>query len=280
MRSANPSPFIIVVVAVAVTSLAEAGAPDSKPIRIVLVGDSTVASYAHPPKDRPDLTGWGQVFGALFNDRVTVLNHAQSGRSTKSFVAEGLWQKALAAKPDYIFIQFGHNDSHTKDGKPIVPADTDYQEYLRQYIDQARASGAKPVLVTPVARRTFVGGKIQTGLQPYADAMLKVGNEKNVPVIDLHAASMALFNRLGDRGSADLSASAGDRTHFSRKGAQAMARLVAEALPQAVPALRPYLKAAAPAMGKKTTAVLPVFKHRGVVLDYKVHVSTRRSRWL
>ena len=119
-----------------------------------------------------------------------------------------------------MFIQFGHNDCHTKDGKPVVDPDTDFQDYLRQYIDQSRAAGAKPILVTPVARRTFVGGKIHTTLQPYADAMLKVGKEKGVPVIDLHAASMALFNRLGDEGSADLTASASDRTHFSRKGAR------------------------------------------------------------
>jgi lysophospholipase L1-like esterase len=217
-------------------------APASKPIRIVLVGDSTVSTYEKRPADKPDLTGWGQVFGDFFNDKVTVLNHAKSGRSTRSFIKEGLWKKALAAKGDYIFVQFGHNDSHLKDGRPAVDPATDFQSYLRQYIDEARAAGAKPVLITPVARRTFADGKIITGLQPYADAMLKVGKENNVPVIDLHAAAMRLFDRLGDAGSADMTASASDRTHFSRKGALAMARLVAEALPQSVPELRPYLK--------------------------------------
>ena len=218
------------------------------PIRIVLVGDSTVSTYVTRSADKPDLTGWGQVFGDFFNDEVTVLNHAMSGRSTRSFIKEGLWKKALAAKGDYIFVQFGHNDSHVKDGKPAVDPATDFQSYLRQYIDEARAAGAKPVLVTPVARRTFASGKIVTGLQPYADAMHKVGKEKNVPVIDLHAAAMRLFDRLGDAGSADLTAAASDRTHFSRKGALAMARLVADALPQAVPELRPYLKSAAAAI--------------------------------
>ena len=217
--------------------------PVAKPIRIVLVGDSTVASYAKPPADKPDLTGWGQVFAEFFNDRVTIINCAKSGRSTRSFVKEGLWKKALAAKGDYIFIQFGHNDSHLKGGKPAVDPTTDFQSYLRQYVDEARAAGAKPVLVTPVARRTFKDGKIVTGLQPYADAMFKVGKEKGVPVIDLHAAAMRLFDRLGDAGSADMTASASDRTHFSRKGARVMARLVVEALPQAVPELLPYLKA-------------------------------------
>ena len=71
--------------------------------------------------------------------------------------------------------------------------------------------------------------------------MKKVGQEQNVPVVDLHAASLSVLAELGDAGSADLSPSADDRSHFSRKGARTMAKLVAEALPQAVPALRPYL---------------------------------------
>lgn len=234
-----------VLLYVAIVSASFAADNVAKPIRIVLVGDSTVATYVNPPQDRPDLTGWGQVFGECFTDRVTVVNHAQSGASSQSFMREGRWKKALEAGGDYVFIQFGHNDSHLKEGKPVVDPATAFRDYLRQYIDQSRASGAKPVLVTPVARRTFAGGRIQTALQPYADAMLEVGKEKDVPVIDLHAASMALFDRLGDAGSADLTASAKDRTHFSRKGALAVAHLVTQQLRRAVPELRPYLKLAA-----------------------------------
>ena len=229
--------LVLLLPSLAVASHANA----EKPIRIVLVGDSTVASYDKPPVDRPDLTGWGQVFGGFFDDRVTVLNHAQSGASSKSFIREKRWAKALAAKPDYVFIQFGHNDCPGKGDRSTDP-NTDFQDYLRQYIDEARAAGAKPILVTPVARRTFKDGKIVTGLQPYADAMLKVGKDRGTPVIDLHTAAMRLFDRLGDAGSADLTASANDRTHFSHKGAEAMARLVVEALPQAAPELTPCLK--------------------------------------
>jgi lysophospholipase L1-like esterase len=184
-----------------------------------------------------------------------VLNHAQSGRSSKSFIREGLWQKALTAKGDYVFIHFGHNDCSGK-GDRSTDANSDFQDYLRQYIDDSRAAGAKPILVTPVARRTFVAGKIHTELQPYADAMIKVGKERKVPVIDLHATSMELFNRLGDEGSADLSASASDRGHFSRKGARAMARLIVDAIPTAVPELAPYLKK--PASEPKAAQVPPL----------------------
>ncbi|MCA9021111.1 MAG: hypothetical protein KDA74_13270, partial [Planctomycetaceae bacterium] len=113
-------------------------------------------------------------------------------------------------------------------------------------IDEARAANIKPILVTPMTRRRFENGQIWTILRPYADAMIKVGKEKNVPVIDLHKKSVALFNQLGDSGSSDFSASNSDRTHFSRKGALEIARLVAEEIPATVPELRPYLKQPTP----------------------------------
>jgi lysophospholipase L1-like esterase len=214
---------------------------DEKPIRILLIGDSTVSTYVKPPEDRPDLAGWGQVFGEFFTNKVQILNHARSGRSSKSFIAEGLWKKALAEKPDYIFIQFGHNDSPGK-GDRYTDPNGEFQDNMRKYIDETRAAGGKPVLVTPVARRTFANNQLTDALQPYADAMKKVGKEKNVPVVDLHASSMALYMQLGDAGSADFNPAPTDRTHFSRKGAQAMARIVAEALPSAVPELKDALR--------------------------------------
>ena len=214
-------------------------------IRILLIGDSTVATYHKRPKAKPDLTGWGQVFGEFFNDDVTVLNHAASGRSSSSFIREGRWKNALKEKADYVFIQFGHNDCPGKGDRETDPATT-YQDYLKQYINEARAAGIQPVLVTPMTRRVFQNGKIRTILRPYAEAMLKVGREKQVPVIDLHQKSVARFNQLGDAGSAYFSPSKSDRTHFSGKGAREIARLVAEEIPAKVPALKPYLKQPAP----------------------------------
>lgn len=228
------------ILATAVSALA-ADAVLPKRIRIVVIGDSTAATYTHPPADRPDLTGWGQVFGEFFTDRVTVVNHARSGRSSKSFIREGLWKKALAERGDYIFIQFGHNDCPGKGDRATNPRG-DFRDYLRQYIDQARAAGARVVLVTPMTRRVFRNGKIHTILRPYAEAMLAVGRERKAPVVDLHAASVKLFDRLGDRRSADLSASKRDRTHFSRKGALAIAQLIVDELPRVEPSLKPYLK--------------------------------------
>ncbi len=210
-------------------------------LRVAIVGDSTVASYSNPPADRPDLTGWGQVFGEFFDDEIEVLNHARSGRSSKSFLREGLWEKTLVERPDYVFIQFGHNDCPGKGDRETDPA-TDFRDYLRRYIVEARKIGAIPILVTPMTRRQFRHGKIYTILRPYAEAMLAVGDEQHVPVIDLHEASVELFNRLGDTGSSDFSPNASDRTHFSRKGALAIAQIVADRVSIVAPKLGRHLR--------------------------------------
>lgn len=202
---------------------------DESALRVAIVGDSTVASYSSPPADRPDLTGWGQVFGEFFDTDVEVLNHARSGRSSKSFLREGLWDRTLAEQPDYIFIQFGHNDCPGKGDRETNPA-TGFRDNLRRYIADTRKIGATPVLVTPMTRRQFREGRIHTILRPYAEAMLAVGAEEQATTIDLHKASVELFNQLGDGGSADFSPNATDRTHFSHKGASAMARIVADGI--------------------------------------------------
>jgi len=214
---------------------------DLRPLKIAMIGDSTMASYANPPADRPTLTGWGQVFGQFFVSNVTVVNRAQSGRSSKSFLREGRWDPVIAEKPDYVFIQFGHNDQPGK-GDRATDAQGDFQDNLRKYIADARAAGSQPILVTPVARRTFEDGRAHTTLTPYADATIQVGKEKNVPVIDLHSLSYILFDELGDDRSAHFSPSTGDRTHFSRRGAMEIAKLVATAVSESIPSLRPYLK--------------------------------------
>jgi lysophospholipase L1-like esterase len=236
MFAPHPGRFVVTVLLLLMPSAVRA---DDKKIRIALVGDSTMASYPNPPKDRPDLHGWGQVFGAHLTDRAEILNRAMSGRSTKSFVAEKRWAKVLDEKPDFVFIQFGHNDQKDKDLAP----EGGYRDYLIRYIDEAKKAGIKPVLVTPVARRTFdANGQPTSTLGPYADAVKKVGKEKGVPVIDLHQLSFDLYGKLGDKGSAEFSPSAADRTHFSGKGARAIAELVAGQLPEAVPELKEVMK--------------------------------------
>ena len=206
---------------------------------IVIVGDSTVCEYAATRPDR----GWGQFVAEHFRPgTVAVVNLAKPGRSTKTFIKEGLWAKALAAKPAYVLIQFGHNDSHAPDKPESTDAATTYKDFLRRYIDEARAISATPILITPVARRTFAeDGTLEDELLPYADAMKEVAKEKNAPVIDLHASSKELVAKLGPGKSAKMANKKGDKTHFNEHGARAMADLLMEELPTAAPPLKELL---------------------------------------
>lgn len=196
-----------------------------KPIKIVLIGDSTVANYA--PENV--MRGWGQELNQFVNPSVEIVNLAICGKSTKTYLEGGHWTKALEQKADLFFIQFGHNDSHAKSKPESTDADTEYAQNLRRYVDEARAAGALPILVTPMHRLTFdqKTQKLTAELLPYVEAMKRVGTEWNVPVIDLHEESGRIFEPMGDAGVAGLTASDRDRTHFTEKGARMLAEVVA-----------------------------------------------------
>jgi len=188
--------------------------------------------------------GWGQALPVFLDPRrVTVDNLALSGASPKSFIEVGrLDLIAEAIRPgDYLLISFGHNDEKTDD-RHTDPFTT-CQEYLTRYIDVARAHGAHPVLVTPVERRRFdVAGHATASHGEYPQAMRELGATARVPVIDLTAMSMALWDSLGVEGTKDyfLWLDAGealgfpdgsaDNTHFQAHGAIEVARLVIGAM--------------------------------------------------
>ena len=221
------------------TSAAPSTQPSQlRPVTLMLVGDSTVADY---PPGRPNM-GWGQALPQFLSPRVQVVNLAKGGRSSKSFIQEGLWDQAQTHRADFVLIQFGHNDCPGKGERSTGP-DAEYPQYLGHYVEDSRRRGANPILVTPVARRKFDRqGKVRNDLLPYAQAMKRLALDRHVPVVDLNAASVALYERLGDEGSAYLSCSADDRTHFSPAGAKAMAELVARGLRENCPALAPYVR--------------------------------------
>jgi lysophospholipase L1-like esterase len=240
-------PLGALVVAQAFLGIIPSADAASAPVRIVIVGDSTVAQY--PAKDFK--RGWGQFLAEDFRPgAVEVIDLAAPGRSTKSFIREGRWQKARAERPDYVLIQFGHNDSHAPSRPEATDPATDYRANLRRYIDESQEIGAAPILVTPMVRRTFdAQGRIVEGqpvpnrpLAAYAEAMKAVGAEKNVPVIDLYASSKALVEKLGPSASMELASEKSDVTHFNEKGARAMAALVIQGLPAAAPGLAGLLK--------------------------------------
>jgi len=205
------------------------------PLKIAIIGDSTVANYAQTDV----LRGWGQMLPEFFVPGTKIDNFAQNGRSTKTFLVNPRWKLALDDKADFILIQFGHNDSH----RPLAQhpeatvADGDYMDNLRKYIAAARADGETPILVTPMHRRTFQpGGTMSQELLLYVQAMEKVGQEQKVPVIDIYTRSGDLFAKLGDAASADFTPK--DRTHFSPKGARVIAYFVAQGAALADPRLK------------------------------------------
>ncbi len=207
--------------------------------RIFLIGDSTVADK--PIVDNPEC-GWGQMFPMLLDRTVEIHNHARNGRSTKSFLSEGLWQSVLdSIRPgDYVFIQFGHNDQKREDSTRFADARTTYRENLIRYVRDARGAGAFPVLLTPVNRRSFdSGGRFKDKHGEYPAVVRAIAEEEQVPLIDLHERSRVLFERLGPEQTTDLflrvppgvygrvPEGKEDNTHFSKGGALMIAREVA-----------------------------------------------------
>src|SRR5438094_895305 len=157
-------------------AVAALAAPSTQPathrakIRIALVGDSTVQPSS----------GWGNGFAACLTGDIECLNFAKGGRSSKSFINEGHWKEALDSKPDYILIQFGHNDQPGKGPERETDPKTTFRENLIRYLDEAKAAGAKPVLVTSIVRRNFeAAGKIRAdSLVPYVAAVRELAAEK------------------------------------------------------------------------------------------------------
>lgn len=201
-------------------------------IRLLLVGDSTVTDDA----------GWGGAIGEFLKPNVRVINRAVKGAASKNYFEDGYLGRALEGQPDFVFIQFGHNDIQGKGSKRETDPRSSYPEYLRRYVEAIRGKGARPVLVSSVSRRTFgVDGKIKSSLAPYAEAVRRVGKELKVPVIDLHARSIEMYERLGDAGSRDLQPE-GDRTHFVAKGARVLAALIAAEMAKSSQDVRALLR--------------------------------------
>ena len=219
----------------ALTTTKLCAAEPSKPISIVLVGDSTVA----------EKSGWGPAFRKLVGPGATCTNMAIGGRSSKSYRGEGHWEKVMAAKPDYIIIQFGHNDMPGKGPERETDPATTFRENLIRYVQEARSIGAKSILVTSLTRRVFMGDKIVGELAPWAEATRKVGADKHVPVVDLFARSVALHEKMGPEASAKFnppSKDKTDRTHLEAKGAAVIAGLVADELRKVAPDVAKLLK--------------------------------------
>ena len=226
--------------------------PITHKIRIVLTGDSTVTTNA----------GWGTGFANCLTRSAECINMARGGRSSKSFIAEGRWKQCLDLKPDYVLIQFGHNDQPGHPDRETDPQ-TSYRQFMTQYVGDARRAGIKPVLITPMSRRQWgTDGQIHSTLQPYVDVVKQIAVEKQVPLIDLHTETIELYEKLGKEKVNELSplkdsvttnsVSAAaitnqvyDGTHLNAKGSEIVGPIVARELARVAPELSPYIRCGA-----------------------------------
>ncbi|MDP4182079.1 MAG: rhamnogalacturonan acetylesterase, partial [Bacillota bacterium] len=171
-------------------------AADAAKPTVYICGDSTVQNYSasYAPQ-----TGWGQVIPKYFTSDVLFVNKAIGGRSSKSFIVDGRLDEILKViQPnDYLFVQFGHNDADISKPERYTEPNTEYKQYLRQYIDGARSKGAIPVLITPVARLNYTNGAFKNDFPAYCTAMKEVATEKNVGCIDLMTKSINYYTSIG-----------------------------------------------------------------------------------
>jgi lysophospholipase L1-like esterase len=223
-----------------------------EPITVYLAGDSTCANKQ---ADKRPETGWGEMFQQHFKEgKVKVDNRALNGRSTRSFIAEGHWQKILDAlkKGDYVFIQFGHNDE--KEGTDRYASPADYRKNLIKFIEEVRAKKATPVLLTPVMRRRFnEKGEFYDTHGEYPGVVRAVAAEYKTPLLDLHRETEKILKAKGPEWSSKLflhlkpgenpnyPKGVEDNTHFSPEGARYVADLVYHEIWQIKLPLRKYL---------------------------------------
>lgn len=227
----------------------------SQQLTIYTIGDSTMADKKNP-EENPE-HGWGQMLPLFFNESVVISNHAVNGRSTRSFIDQGLWDKVFEKlnKGDYVFIQFGHNDQKENDSTRYTNPHTAYRYNLMRFVVEARQKGANPVLFSSIVRRNFneQGTLVDThGEYPMVTRL--VAETMDVPFVDLQYLTEQLEESYGVEGSKKLHLhyepgevsyypeGKNDDTHLSKLGATEVAKLVINELKNKVPNLVPNLK--------------------------------------
>lgn len=254
--------FIFVILGLTLITLQSCNSlPQHHTTHLYIASDSTATDYSTEPdymaKRYPQM-GWGQVFQLLFTAEslprlknlhvattVKVEPKAKGGRSTRSFFEEGRWREIYdALQPgDLVLIQFGHNDQSKDKVERYTPIDG-YKQYLRMYVENVRAKKARPILMTSVSRNNrWENGKLLNTHGDYPQAVKDLAVEMKVDFIDLNQLSMDLFNAKGQKYVSEkyfMNLPEGkfegypkglkDNTHFQPEGAEAVAKLVFEAL--------------------------------------------------
>ncbi len=267
LRRVLLTPFLLSLLVVLVSS-------DQRATTLFVIGDSTAAQKPH--YDTNPERGWGMMLQGCFDKHIRVDNHAVNGRSSKSFLDEGRWDKVLERiRPgDYVLIQFGHNDEKANPERH-TDAGTTFDANLERYCRETRQRGGIPVLLSCVVRRNFyqeadnsvddeslrtvVYGDEQVNSDTlidthgaYKDAPRHVASKLNVAFVDANQITHDLEQSLGVEGSralhmwykpgeiASMPDGRKDNTHYNVHGAHIVAGLIADALCQEVKTLKKY----------------------------------------
>lgn len=232
------------------------GVPQPPPPRIVIASDSTAANYG---AERYPQMGWGMVLKCSLDPSVQVVNLARGGRSTKTFIEEGLWDQLVAQlrSGDTVLIQFGHNDADTKKMERHTDPNGAYDVNLRRFVADVRAAKATPVLVTPIARWMWENGEPKDAHGPYAATIRRVAKDLEVPLVDLNGDMMAALKARGALASRGLylfyqpydqvaryPEGISDDTHINEQGARLAAALVATRLASLKPPISRHVRPA------------------------------------
>lgn len=229
-----------------------------------IIGDSTVKNGDGTGKQ--GLWGWGDFIAPYFDTtKISVRNHAIGGRSSRTFITEGRWDKILATlkKGDYVIMQFGHNDGGPLDDtarargtirgigneskeiyNPIMKKQEvvyTYGYYMRKYVRDAKAKGAIPVICSLVPRDQWKDGKVNRSKDSYAGWAEQIAKEEDAYFIDLNDLIATKYEALGQ--DAVKAFFPGDHTHTDINGAKLNAQIVMEQLKKLNPGkLKKYMK--------------------------------------
>lgn len=197
---------------------------------LYIAGDSTVtdqsASYPYHPAS--SYCGWGQMLSLFLKAGICLSNHAHSGLTSETFKTEGHCDIVynLINPGDFVLIQFAHNDQKF----PHLTAYKGYTDKLTTYIHEIRLKGALPILVTPLARNTWLGdGSYNDLLTDYANACIQISKKEEIPLINLHQFSRDFIETHGLEASKSYFFP-NDYTHTNDYGGLQMASYIAAAL--------------------------------------------------
>lgn len=241
----NAKSRLLVLLMLSVSLISSTG----EPVKILMAGDSTMADKPLFKSGRDTLTGevfeeinlergWGQLLPELISEKGKVVNYARNGRSTRTFIEEGLWTELInsTAPGDFVIIQFGHNDGVITKKSYTNPVQ--FRLNFVAFVNEVKAKGAYPILCTPVTRRRFdENGMLVPTHGEYPDIIRSVAAQEEVPLIDLEILTSQWLQEAGVEGSRQYfhklapgvsrlyPQGLDDNTHFNEQGAREVAQM-------------------------------------------------------